>query len=415
MLAYVEGPRKSESRLRPALFSLQNFRDETLHPCNTAIPQVVMLKCVSLSYGTLLGIVLSQCKQLFRVAHSLEKLSLSQGSRIRRAAFHWKTDTITGFGFRDADPVNIAKCYTSAARPKQISGLREPFGRSQNALVKRMRSSEFSTGAQYHIAVSPGDLAPYILLCGDPERAERIVSRFDSGSILLTKRHREFVTLTGTYQGLPVSVIGTGIGPDNTEIAVIEASLCVEQPTFIRVGSCGAIQPSISIGDLVITREALPRENTSSFYLPAGTRVHADPVVVGILEKAAEELEYTYHVGTTCSTSSFYGGQGREVPGFPLQEASKREKVFPKLIGEGVLNFDMEASALLTLATVSTLGLRAGAICAVYAQRERGTGFDSTLLMEAENRCVQVGLRAIQLLVERGRNGPKRSTTRRNF
>lgn len=261
-----------------------------------------------------------------------------------------------------------------------------------------MASSEYFIGRQYHISVAPGEIERYILLCGDPERAEKVVHYFDVGSIRAQARHREFVTMTGTYKGIPVSVMATGIGPDNTEIAVIEAAQCVERPTFIRIGSCGAIADGIAIGDLVISNAALPRENTSAFYLPLGTKVFAHPLVCETIEKAARSLRHTFHTGVTCSTSSFYAGQAREVPGFPIREEAKRDNLFPELLKEGVLNFEMETSALFTLASISTRGIRAGAVCAVYAARLADRGFDPAALKQAESRCIETGLETIRIL-----------------
>jgi uridine phosphorylase len=264
-------------------------------------------------------------------------------------------------------------------------------------------SSEFFTGRQYHIGASPGDLAPYILLCGDPARAERTSQLFDKGSIRFSGKNREFVTFTGKFEGVEATVMSTGIGVGPTEIAVIEASQCIERPTFIRIGTCGAITSGIHIGDLVISQRALPRENASSFYLPGGAIVDGTPEIVSALEKAAKNLDYPYHTGTTCSTSSFYGGQGRDVPGFPLRENARSKNLFPKLLERGVLNFEMETSLLYTLAATSTRGIRAGAVCAVVAERQAKRGFDPGLLAEAEQRCIETGLEAVLVLDARKR------------
>ncbi|MEX1064006.1 MAG: nucleoside phosphorylase [Candidatus Paceibacterota bacterium] len=257
-------------------------------------------------------------------------------------------------------------------------------------------SSEYFTGKQYHLGISPGDLAPYILLCGDPDRAVETTRHFDE--IAFRGGHREFLTITGRYRGMPVSVMATGIGPDNMEIAVIEASRCIKAPTFIRIGSCGAIAEGVGLGDLVISARAIPRENTSSFYLPEGQTVSGSPDVIEALVVAARKLEYIAHVGITCSTSSFYAGQGREVPGFPIREEAKAKNLFPILVSQGVLNFEMETSALYTLAAISTLNLRVGTVCAVYAERYDKKEVAWELLGQAEQRCIKTGLEAALLI-----------------
>ena len=119
---------------------------------------------------------------------------------------------------------------------------------------------------QYHIELGPGELAEYILLPGDPDRTSRIASRFES--IEFERRNREFASVTGHYKGQRVSVVSTGIGTDNVEIVVAEILAIVEKPTFIRVGSSGALQPEMRLGDLAISRGRCasnrPRASTST-------------------------------------------------------------------------------------------------------------------------------------------------------
>lgn len=250
-------------------------------------------------------------------------------------------------------------------------------------------------GRYYHINCGSGDLAPYILTCGDPDRARRIAKFFDS--IDVTRRNREFLTYTGSYHGIRVSVIATGIGAAASAIAIVEAAQCVEAATFIRLGSTGALQEYINLGDLVITTEALREENTTRFYAPASQKASAHPQVLAALQEAAASLEVRYHVGVTCTSPDFYAGQGRVVPGFPTLEPNKVER----LSRAGVLNLEMEMSAYLTLAQVSTLKLRAGGACAVFVDRINRTFASSRVMRQSEQRLIQVGLRAVEILAER--------------
>ena len=93
-------------------------------------------------------------------------------------------------------------------------------------------------GRYYHINCAPGDLAPYILTCGDPDRARRLARSFDR--VEVKRRNREFLTYTGSYHGIRVSVLATGIGAAASAIAIVEAAQCVAPATFIRLGSTGA-------------------------------------------------------------------------------------------------------------------------------------------------------------------------------
>jgi len=247
-------------------------------------------------------------------------------------------------------------------------------------------------GRQYHISVASGELSPYIFLCGDPARAERVKNLFEK--VNYKRKHREYLTFTGLYHGFPVSVMSTGIGCDNAEIAVVEASHCVKDPTFIRIGSCGAIPARINLGDLVITTEALRHENTSDSYLSKKVKVYSNEEVRNALIEAAKELGYRHHIGKTCTTSSFYGSQGREIEGFPIRNRGLVEKMRK----EGVLNFEMESSTLFALAKVSTYKIRAGTVCAVYANRETKSFISDKEMKDAEMRCILTGLNAMEKL-----------------
>ena len=249
-------------------------------------------------------------------------------------------------------------------------------------------------GRFYHLDCAPGDLAPYILTCGDPARARKIARYF--GAVTVRRRNREFYTFTGSYKGIPISVLATGIGADNTAIAVIEAAQCVSPATFIRLGSCVALQPEIAPGDLVITARSLRDETTTNYYAPPEYEARAHPLVLKALEEAAAELGVPHHVGLTCTTADFYGGQGRQAPGFPILEPEKVDR----LRQAGVLNLEMEMSAYLTLAGVSTYPLRAGGACAVLNNRLTGASVFSSARLKslAEKRLIQVGLRAVEIL-----------------
>jgi len=218
---------------------------------------------------------------------------------------------------------------------------------------------------QYHLGVTAGDVADSVLLPGDPERVGKIVDTWDDHEVVA--QHREYRTATGTHDGTPVSVTSTGIGSPSAAIAVEELAR-VGADTFLRVGSCGAIQPETDLGDLIITSGGVRKEGTSVEYVREDYPAVADHAVVAALAAAAEELGYDYHVGLTASTDSFYAGQSRE--GFEGFLARDAEANIEELRRAGVLNFEMEASAILTLASV--YGLRAGAVCTVYADRTTG-------------------------------------------
>ncbi|ELY48256.1 nucleoside phosphorylase [Natronorubrum sulfidifaciens] len=241
---------------------------------------------------------------------------------------------------------------------------------------------------QYHLEVGPADVAETVLLPGNPDRLETIVAHWDDHDN--KARHREYRTATGTYEGTPISVTSTGIGSPSAAIAVEELAR-VGCETFIRVGSCGAIQPEMAVGDLVITTGAVRQEGTSEEYVRADYPATADYEVVSALVAAAERLGYEYHTGVTMSADSFYAGQGR--PGFEGFEAAGSADLVDQLKAANVKNIEMEASAILTLATV--YGLRAGAVCTVYANRETGE-----FRTEGESRAAETATLATHLLAK---------------
>ena len=257
---------------------------------------------------------------------------------------------------------------------------------------------------QYHIGLGPGELAEYILLPGDPDRSARIGSRFES--IELEQRHREFATVTGTYRGQRVSVVSTGIGTDNVEIAVAEILAITKRPTFIRVGSCGALQPEMSLGDLTITTGAVRLESTTSFFVHDGYPAVAHYEAVVALIEAAERLGHRYHVGLTATAPGFFGAQGRPIPELPIRYPDLAED----MARQRVMNFEMEASALLVLASLARC--RAGVVCAVYANRTTGEFVSDDAKNEAEAACVDTGLESLAILAEMDRQKRTAGTDR---
>jgi uridine phosphorylase len=257
---------------------------------------------------------------------------------------------------------------------------------------------------QYHIGLGPGELAEYILLPGDPDRTARIATRLDS--IELERRNREFATVTGSYRGQRISVISTGIGTDNVEIVVAEVLAITEHPTFIRVGSCGSLQPEIELGDLVITSGAVRLEATTSFFVHDGYPAVADYEAVVALVEAAERLGHRAHVGITATAPGFFGAQGRPIPQLPIRYPDLAEE----MARQRVLNFEMEASALLVLAGLARS--RAGVVCAVYAQRTTGAFVVGEAKERAEAACVETGLEGLRILAEMDRQKLEAATDR---
>ena len=247
-------------------------------------------------------------------------------------------------------------------------------------------------GRMYHIGVAPGEVAPYILTTGDPARARRVATYLDDVKPELTSR--EYVTITGSYQGIPVSVMATGMGPDNTEIAIVELAQVVEKPTLIRIGSCGALKKGITLAELVVSTGAVRLENTSTHFVIEGYPAVAHHECVMAILQAAQNKGFPFHTGLTATGSGFYGAQGRNVPGFP----PRNPDIFEQLERMNVANFEMEASCMFTLGSLSDI--RTGAVCAVYADRHANKFIDSETKELAEQRCIETGLETIVMLAK---------------
>ncbi|CAN5451495.1 nucleoside phosphorylase [soil metagenome] len=248
------------------------------------------------------------------------------------------------------------------------------------------------TDRQYHIDLAPGELAEYILLPGDPDRTDRIAGLLDD--VELQRRHREFNSVTGRHRGLRVSVVSTGIGTDNVEIVLAEALALTTRPTFIRIGSCGVLREDIALGDLVITTGAVRLESTTSWYVEDGFPAVADYSAVAALLEAAARTGNRAHLGLTATAPGFYGPQGRPIPQLPLRFPDLAERI----AAQGVLNFEMEASAVLVLAGLA--GCRAGVVCAAFAQRTTGDFVTGERKRVAEDAVVATGLEALHVLAE---------------
>ena len=247
---------------------------------------------------------------------------------------------------------------------------------------------EWKGGIQYHIELKPGDIPGYVLLPGDPNRVNVITSLWDD--VKEVAFHRQYRTAKGKYKGVDIAVTSTGIGGPAVEIALIEL-INIGAHTFIRVGSTGAIQPNINPGDLIITTAAMRLEGASKAYAPIEYPAVSSLSVTLALITAAETLGYPYHVGITASTDSFYAGQER--PSIKQYLPPWYRGFIESLRNMNVLNFEMEAATLFTLANI--FGVRAGCVSAVFANR-----ITNEFELKGEKEASEVASEAVKILYE---------------
>ncbi len=249
-----------------------------------------------------------------------------------------------------------------------------------------------AAGRQYHIDLAPGELAEYVILVGDPQRSVR-ASKYLS-DIRVSRHNREFYSYTGNYKGLEVTIMSTGMGPSNIEITMVECFQIAKNPAFIRVGTCGALQPEIKLGDMIISSGGVRIEDTSTYFVIEGYPAVASYDVMIALMEACNAENVNYHVGLTATGSGFYGAQGRKVPGVHV-----RNPDLPDQLAEmNVYNFEMEASTLFIMANM--MKLRASAICLAIAQRQSGEFIDPAGKQKGEHQALIAGLDALVGLSE---------------
>ena len=211
---------------------------------------------------------------------------------------------------------------------------------------------------QYHVKVAPGDVAPTVLLPGDPGRVPVIASAWDEAHEVAN--NREYMTYTGTYRGTPISCTSTGIGAPSTAIALEELAR-VGATTFIRVGTCGSLQAEVSVGDIAIFDSAIRGDGASTLYAPPEYPAVAHHEIVSAAIEAARAVEVRHHVGTTLSTDLFYVPEpGSAFGGY--EQSAWRER-YADVTRTNALAAEMEASVLLVLTRIWRL--RGGALALV--------------------------------------------------
>ena len=206
-----------------------------------------------------------------------------------------------------------------------------------------MKNYSEDVNRQYHIQVAKGEVGRYVILPGDPKRCVKIAQYFDNP--VLIADNREYITYTGTLDGVKVSVTSTGIGGPSASIAMEELYRCGAD-TFVRIGTCGGMQAEIKSGDIVIATAAVRMEGTSREYAPIEYPAVANLDVTNALVEAAKEKGFIYHTGVVQSKDSFYGQHEPEAmpAGYELinkWEAWKRM---------GCLASEMESAALFIVA-----------------------------------------------------------------
>ncbi len=251
-------------------------------------------------------------------------------------------------------------------------------------------------GSIFHLHVKPEQLADKIILVGDPGRVALVASHFETKECEVESR--EFKTITGTYKGKRITVQSTGIGCDNIDIVVNEMDALAnidfktrheketfKQLTFVRIGTCGGLQPYTPVGTIVASVKSIGFDGLLNFYagrndvcdleLEEAFKKHMNwspllsaPYVIDGDKELVDRIAGEDMVkGITIACGGFFGPQGRELR-IPLADPHQNEKVESFIYGDlRITNFEMESSALAGLSAL--MGHKAMTCCMVIANR----------------------------------------------
>jgi uridine phosphorylase len=254
-------------------------------------------------------------------------------------------------------------------------------------------------GSVYHLNLLPEHIADTIIFVGDQDRVERITKHFNT--IEFETQKREFKTQTGTYKGKRLTVLSTGIGPDNIDIvmneldALVNIDLASRKPkselkslNIIRVGTSGSLQADVPVDSFVLSTHGLDLNGMLHFYqiedicnpeleeaFIEHTNWHKNksrPIVINNSSVLEQKLESDQvHKGVTATAGGFYGPQGR-VLRLPLKDDQMNTKIDGfNYKGTRITNFEMETSVIYGMSKL--LGHHACSLNAIIANRANGT------------------------------------------
>ncbi len=250
-------------------------------------------------------------------------------------------------------------------------------------------------GSVYHLQLLPENIAPNVIIVGDPGRVEVVSSFFDTVDLKI--QNREFVTHAGTVNGKRIMVISSGIGTDNIDILIneLDAAVNIDLKTriikdthtslnIVRIGTSGALQHDIPVDSFVVSSHGLGFDGLLNYYADLG-RINENELSAAFIEQTKwdKNLPYPYCIkgsetlinkvafdlkkGVTATAPGFYGPQGRKLRLSPWVEDFNQDLTNFSFGEYRITNFEMETSALYGLGGL--LGHQTCTICAIIANR----------------------------------------------
>ena len=248
----------------------------------------------------------------------------------------------------------------------------------------------------HHIKCKVGDVGRYVLLPGDPGRVPKIAAYLDDAAHVQT--NREYEVWTGYLDGEKVSVMSTGMGGPSAAIGMEELKM-IGADTFIRIGTCGGIDPSLVPGSLIIPTGAIRKDGTGREYAPAEFPAVPNFDLVCALKNAAEKLGYSHALGVVECKDSYYG-----------QHAPERMPVKYELLQKweawkmaGALGSEMESSTLFVVASV--LRVRCATVLLLARNREREDSLNTGLVRVTDTApAIETAIEALRSIIRADKN-----------
>lgn len=237
------------------------------------------------------------------------------------------------------------------------------------------------------------DGASLAIVPGDPQRVKKIAELMDNATFLAS--HREYTSYLAYIDGKAVVICSTGIGGPSTSIAVEElAQLGVT--TFLRVGTTGAIQPQVNVGDIIVTQASVRLDGASLHFAPMEFPAVADFNCTTAMVAACRDAGIEPHVGITASSDTFYPGQERydTVSGRITRQFKGSMQEWQDL---GVLNYEMESSTLFTMC--ASQGWSAACVAGVIVNRTQQEIPDEATMKKTETDAVSIVVEAAKKLL----------------
>jgi len=241
---------------------------------------------------------------------------------------------------------------------------------------------------QPHILCGSEDIAEVVLLPGDPGRVLRVAEYLDEWREI--SFNREFRTVTGTYKGMPVTITSTGIGGASAVIALEELIACGAKK-FIRIGSAGAAQSTIGIGELIIATGAVREDGASAMYVDKQFPATANFALASTMVDLAKQNEYKHHVGLVRSHDGFYMDEEMDI----MRYWSKKN----------ILGSDMETAALFVVGALRGVAVASVLNNVVLYEGDLKEGIndyvnEKALADEGERREILLALETFRTLSE---------------